>query len=376
MVEPRVVYQAEGFRVLAAEYPLPDYEGGPWSQWGQGIVLADGRFLSGAGDHLGADGNSYLFEYDPTTNRLTLVSDVLSLTDHRPGSWGYGKLHAQMVSGGCGEVYVTTYWGSRRGLSYDQSYRGDLLLRIDPGARTLENLGVLVEERGVPSLAATPDGRYLVGEAVEPVSDSGSLVAFDTVTGEVIDVEVYPGHTGFRSLAVTGEGLVYFSAGSSELVSYDPASGAVGDRAIALPGDLLRAVTRPAGDGTLYAVTQKPSTLFAFHPDGSVETLGDAGGYTTSLALAGERLYWVADAHGGAWREGAPLQYLDIATGSIDTLLELNPAIEAELGLRVGGTYDVAYDPEGNRLYLGMNAATPPDDSGFGTVVLVIVELP
>ena len=33
------------------------------------------------------------------------------MVEHEPGAWGYGKIHAQMVVGPCGEVYVATYWG-------------------------------------------------------------------------------------------------------------------------------------------------------------------------------------------------------------------------------------------------------------------------
>ena len=74
--------------VLAVVYPHPDYEGRPWSQWGQGFALADGRFLSAIGDHGGADGNSYLYEYDPEAGVLTQIADVLSLVDHTPGRLG------------------------------------------------------------------------------------------------------------------------------------------------------------------------------------------------------------------------------------------------------------------------------------------------
>ena len=36
--------------------------GEPWSQWGQGVVLDDGRFISAVGDHRGRDGNAYVYE--------------------------------------------------------------------------------------------------------------------------------------------------------------------------------------------------------------------------------------------------------------------------------------------------------------------------
>ena len=70
--ELQVVQPAAGERpeVAMVRYPRPDRPAGgtnPWSQWGQGLVLPDGRFLSAIGDHRGADGNSYLFAFDPAT---------------------------------------------------------------------------------------------------------------------------------------------------------------------------------------------------------------------------------------------------------------------------------------------------------------------
>ncbi|MEX1280036.1 MAG: hypothetical protein AB1Z55_04890, partial [Acidimicrobiia bacterium] len=117
--------------VEAAVYPHPDYEGNPWSHWGLGTVLPDGRFLSAIGDHLGPDGNSYLYEYDPASGELTLVTDVLSVVDHESGSWGYGKVHGRIVADDCGIAHLVTYWGTRRGLTYGGTYEGDLLLRWD-----------------------------------------------------------------------------------------------------------------------------------------------------------------------------------------------------------------------------------------------------
>ena len=133
-------------------YPGPAETGNPWSQWGQGIVMDDGRFLSAVGDHLGVDGNSYLYEFDPATGRLTTIADVLSIVDHQPGAWGYGKIHAPMVAGPCGEVYAATYWGTRRDLVYGDGYEGDLLLRLDPDARTISPLPAPAPGYGVPSM--------------------------------------------------------------------------------------------------------------------------------------------------------------------------------------------------------------------------------
>ena len=193
-----VLEQSDGLRIRAAVYPGPSEQGDPWSQWGQGIVTNDGRFLSAAGNHLGVDGNSYLYEFDPATGNLTLIGDVLSMVDHQPGAWGYGKIHAQMVEGPCGEVYASTYWGTRRDLVYDRGYTGDLLLRLDPAARTMSVLGVPVPGHGTPSMGGSSALGLLYGEATDPVSqpDAGLFYVTNVATGETTIVDDSPDARG------------------------------------------------------------------------------------------------------------------------------------------------------------------------------------
>jgi hypothetical protein len=62
---------------------------------------------------------------------------------------------------------------------------------------------------------------------------------------------------------------------------------------------------------------------------------------------------------------------MDTASGEITEVASLLDPFE-ELDLLPGGTYSIVYD-EG-RLILGVNASDLDDDSGFGTVVLVVVE--
>jgi hypothetical protein len=108
-------------------------------------------------------------------------------------------------------------------------------------------------------------------------------------------------------------------------------------------------------------------------PDGELTDLGDPGGSTTSIAMTpdGSRIFWMPEAHGGAWEIGAVVNSMDTATGEITEVTSLLEPFE-ELGLLPGGTYSVVYD-EG-RLILGVNASPADDDSGFGTVVLVVIE--
>jgi hypothetical protein len=363
------------YRILATVYPTPDYDARLWSQWGQGIVLPDGRFLSAIGDHEGRDGNSYFYIYDPQTQEITMISDVLSLTDHLEGDWGFGKVHAQMVSGPCGDVYVTSYWGTRSGLEFGPSYTGDILIRIDQQSETIENLGTLIPGYGVPSLAISPDGGILFAEGADPPGDGGVFVARDLKTGEEIFRDEDSEHTGFRALAVDMEGRAYYSMGAGRLRRYDPTSGEVTEIADPMPGEFLRAATAPDENGTILAVTQDEPTFFTLDANGRPAQLGPAPGYTTSLARDGDLVYFIPDAHGGAWESGTPVMVLDVATGEQRVLVRLNDLAEQELGLRLGGTYNIAVDPERRRLFIGLNAAPPDSGSTFGSVVLIAVDL-
>jgi hypothetical protein len=381
--EAQVIQEGEGSapRIEAAVYPAPEGGGEPWSQWGQGVVLPDGRFLSTAGDHRGADGNAYLFVYDPETRRITRVADVLSQVEHEEGAWGYGKIHAQLVASGC-DVYLATYWGSRRGLEFSPSYDGDLLFRVDPSTLELEPLGTPVPRHGVPSLAGSTAAGLLYGEAVDPLvserRDTGSFFAYDVEAGRVTFESDNPDHIGFRNIAVGPDGTAYLAGEGGVLLAYEPGSDELRPLPDPLPGGgWLRASTAPGPDGTVYGVTQDPDRLFALHRDGRITDLGEARGYTASLALSpdGSRFFYVPGAHGDAYEQGTPLIAVDTETGDQTVVAELNPPAERELGLRLGGTYDVAVDPSGDRVYVGLNAAEPSAEDAFGEVVLAVVHL-
>ncbi len=372
--------RTDGLVVQAVMYPHPDYEGRPWSQWGQGITLADGRHFSAIGDHHARDGNSFVFEYDPSTATLTNIGNILSMVDHRDGAWGYGKVHAQMVQGECGEIYFSSYWGSRRAIEFADGYEGDILFEIDADRRTITAHDVILPNHGVPSMAATPRGDLLYIEAVDPLiseQNQGAFVAYAPDDDSIVFIDERSDHTGFRSIAVDPAGRAYYSIGAGRLAVYDPADNRATELPDTLPGEFLRATTAPGPDGTVYGATRRPDAFFALSPTGEITDLGPARGYTTSMALSpdGSTFYYVPDAHGSAWQSATPLVAVDTATGRDEIVVELDPLALEAFGIHLGGTYNITLDPSGTRLYLGMNAGTAEED-GFGEVVLVIVTLP
>ena len=268
-------FDIDGVQVDLAVYPRPDYEGKPWSDWGQGIILPDGRYLSAMGDHLGQDGNSYLFVFDPESNRLTRFADAQSLVGHEAGSWGYGKIHAQMVQPSCDSIVFGTYWGNRRDIEYSGSYTGDYLFHLDPSSLEIEPLGVPLEEHGIPSLATA--GGLIYGEAASPIADApperGSFFVYDPESREVVYQSDDPTHTGFRSILVAPDGSAFVAADNSKVLRYEP-GGELTEYAEPLPAGWLRAATAPTEDGTVYGVSTQPDRFFRCAPTAASRTWG------------------------------------------------------------------------------------------------------
>ena len=377
-VTAQTILESDEVVVRAAVYPHPGYEGNPWSQWGRGVLVRDGRFLSTIGDHLGRDGNSYFYEFHPESSRLTLVGDILSVVEHQEGNWGYGKIHGALVRDDC-LVYAATYWGTRRDIEFEGTYRGDHLLQWDPADHRIRSLGVPVEGQGIPSLKGFDPGNLVYGEALQPDDQATTFFVYDVAAGTVSFTSTEAGHVGFRDIMVGADGAAYFSGGEARLIVHRPGESEVETHPHQLPGVWLRASTEAAPDGSVYGVTREPDQFFAMSPSGEFRDLGPSNAYVASLALDAERgrLYYVPHAHGGAWEEGAPIIAVDTETGDRETLVELEQAAEDHLGLRLGGSYNTVYDASSRRLYIGMNAGPlDEEEESFGEVVLLIVDLP
>jgi hypothetical protein len=330
--------------------------------------------MSAVGDHLGIDGNSWFFLYEPGDRTLTRLFDVQSVVPSDPDSWGYGKIHAQMAVDECGSVWAATYWGTRREIVYDDVYEGDRLLQIDVSNQQVVDHGVIAGQRGIPAMAMSPDGQ-IVAVAVNADTDTAVLASYDTASRSVLDEVDDPRQVGFRSLGPTSDGTVAYSIGGRGLAALDPAEQTTEDLAISMPGDWLRAATSLTADNIWYGVTQDEPALFEVGPEGVATDIGSVNGYTTSLAMndAGNQVYWMPGAHGNAWEQGSTVLTYSSDSGEITEVVSLAPLFERHLGLLAGGTYSIVYDS--GTLILGVNASDPSeDDSGFGTVVLVVIE--
>jgi hypothetical protein len=317
--------------------------------------------------------------YEPEPKRLTRFADVLSLVEREPGSFGYGKIHAQMVKVGCDSVVFGTYWGTRKELRYGGSYTGDRLFSINPSTLAIDSLGIPVPEHGIPSLAG--HGRLVYGEAVDPrgrpagqSGDIGDFFVFDTERREVVYRSDDQRHIGFRSMAVDAAGRAFVAMPGGGLLRYTPGAALTVHQA-SLPAGWLRAASEPGPDGTVYAVTTQPERYVALRPDGTVKEIGPASGYIAAIALspAGTELLVVPGAHGEWSERGAPLLAVEIATGRERVVATPGPMVKERLGLVLAGSYNLAVDRRSGRIFVGYNAGST-SDKPWGEVVLVTVE--
>ncbi|MFV2000833.1 MAG: hypothetical protein ACC654_10770, partial [Acidimicrobiia bacterium] len=266
-----------------------------------------------------------------------------------------------------------------KGITFTDDYQGDVMLRVDPESRTIQNLGVILPEHGVASLASWPEGGLLYAEAADPFGKkTGSFIVIDAITGELVFEDDDPAHGGYRSIAVDAQGRAYITWDDDGLARYDPATNTLETLDTTMPGAILRWATPPDDSGTVYAVSRDPAVFFSLDAQGDITEIAPARGYTTSMGISpdGGTFYYVPDAHGAAWKQGTSLIAVDTATGEETVIVELNPLIEGQLGLTAGGTYNVVVGPSGERIYVGLNSGDPATRDTFGEVVLAIVTLP
>ena len=122
----------------------------------------------------------------------------------------------------------------------------------------------------------------------------------------------------------------------------------------------LRAATQETPDGKVYTVTG--NMLYEF--DTAKETARELGPaavaeqtYIASLDASpdGRYLYYIAGAHGGAYREGTPVVQYDVKTKTRKVLCFLEPFYREKYGFIPQGTYATAVSPDGSKLYVTMN---------------------
>jgi hypothetical protein len=163
-------------------------------------------------------------------------------------------------------------------------------------------------------------------------------------------------------------GRVYYVPGNGDasLMRFDPAVG----KPQAIDGRIgIRAATRETPRGIVYTVSQgqgegRESMIFSF--DAKTEKIALLGRaavgsneYVAALSAdpTGRYLYYVPGAHGGSDGDGSAVVQYDTAARSRKVIAFLHPFYHEKYGLIPKGTYGLACDPSGERLYITWNVS-------------------
>jgi hypothetical protein len=353
-----------------------------WSSWGNGCVASNGKYYLAIGDHRGYDGDSYVYEYDPSRGTLEKIVDIAEAIGQKSGEYGHGKIHAPIYEYQ-GALYFTTYWGKENLVeeASKKGYKGSLLFRFDLKTRKLENLGAIVPGFGLPASILDSSRGLIYFYAAK----KGDVVAYDlkkrTVKwrggSEFTDV--------FRSFMLARNGKVYFADSEGRISFYDPDKNAAVQTSMVLPGkqNTLRAASTATSDGRIFGMTRDGS-LFEFNPaKQTVKDLGPnflEGDYTAVMALSPDQkyLYFAPGAHGSAARSGTPVVQYTISSGVRKVIAFLhNPLLTR--GYYLGGSYNLQIDPRGEVLYAVFNGARAgggKKQKSFGLPALIVIKIP
>jgi hypothetical protein len=369
------------FRIEWARYPLPYPDARQWAIWGKGLLAANGRHYSAvgdgdsAGDDTPRDGNTVLYEYDLILGRLRAVGDVLTASgNHVPGENGYAKIQATISEGPCGLLYMHSYWGSPRFVTYTGNYQGDLLLRYNPWTKTFESLGTKIPRMGVPAIALYRAGGLIHGTASTPTDPRETIFWSYAVATDSVIFQSPRRQATDKDVAMDREGRAYYSGTGAELMRYDPATASESTIASFAGGGTLRASTRVASDGSLLLVTVEPNEVYRLEPDTAALTLlATLPRQAADIDLdPSQRVaYFVPVGLDG--RPAFELYEINRSTGSIRMLVDLGSALATAVPSPPRGSYSINASADGRTLYLAANSGEP---DGFGVPVFIAVHLP
>jgi hypothetical protein len=370
-------------RVDVLYYPRQDYPGKPWSNWGDSL-FAGGKFYSAIGDHLAPNGNAYVYEYDPQTQKLRCVVSLQDILKIPQGHYAPGKIHSRLDLGSDGWLYFSTHRGSTRVTSDQYHYQGDWILRYHPQQEVTEIVcQAPAGKQCIPTSVLDPERLIFYGGTAPATGEEGpnTFFAYDVKNRKLLHASKPGAYRYFIFARSTGR--VYYTPSDDEpLRRFDPA---VGKPELTETVIGLRAATQETPQGIVYTVS-RDGVLYAF--DVKTEKARELGsalvgtqGYITTLDAdpTGRYLYYAPGAHGGAYRDGTPVVQYDTKTGQRKVIAFLHPVLQKETGWAPIGTYGLAVDDTGSRIYVAWNGNRGGERRGrldFDTCAMTVIHVP
>lgn len=370
-----------------AYFPGQTYPGKPWSAWGDSLA-AGGKYYASIGDHLAPAGNGLVYEYDPAKKTFRKLLDLKELLSLPEGHYAPGKIHSRLDLGKDGWLYCATHRGSTTVTTDKYHYLGDWVVRCDPRSGRAEVVvHAPVAKHCIPT--SVLDGQRMIfygGTAPGVGGEEADIMffAYDVANKKLLHAE--PNGPARYMILAQSTGRVYYTQGkdgSAALMRYDPASGT---GPVKIDGQIgIRAATRETPQGMVYTVSQggkgEDSTLYAFSvKTEKIEPLGPApvGTQTYIAAMSadptGRYLYFAPGAHGGSESDGSPLVQFDVQTRERKVIAFLHPFYQEKYGLIPKGTYSLAVDPSGERVYITWNVSR--GGKNWDSVAVTTVHIP
>ena len=352
-----------------AYFPGQSYAGKPWSNWGDSSTVA-GKYYTAIGDHLAPSGNACVFEYDSANKSFRKLLDLKSLLARPDGHYSPSKIHSRVDLGSDGWLYCSTHRGSTRVTTDEYHYTGDWIVRCHPRTATAEIVAhAPVARHCIPNGTLDPDRLIFYGGTAPGDGKDGEGVQFFAYDCRARRL-LYAGEGGPARYMILARstGRVYYVPGNgdSPLMRFDPTVG----KPQVIAGRIgIRAATRETPSGIVYTVSQgqgegNESTIFAFDTKNEkIEQLGPAAVGTNQYVATisadptGRYLYYVPGAHGGSDRDGSAVLQFDTQARSRKVIAFLHPFYHEKYGLVPKGTYGLACDPSGERLYITWNVS-------------------
>jgi hypothetical protein len=353
-----------------AYFPGQDYEGKPWSNWGDSTAVT-GKYYTAIGDHLAPAGNALVFEYDAAGKSFRKLLDLKSLLNRPEGHYSPAKFHSRVDLGSDGWLYCSTHRGSPRVTNDQYHYTGDWIVRCHPKTGAAEIVvQAPVPKHCIPNGTLDPDRLIFYGGTAPGEGEDGEGVqffAYDCKSRKLL----YSGPDGPARYMILARstGRVYFTPGKgdSPLMRFDPATGKAPQK---IEGEIgIRAATRETPQGIVYTVSQgqgagAEASIYAFDArTEKIEKLGPAAVASNQYVAAvsadptGRYLYYVPGAHGGSERDNSAVVQFDTKTRTRKVIAFLHPFYQQKYGLIPKGTYAVCCDPEGDKLYITWNVS-------------------
>jgi hypothetical protein len=250
-------------------------------------------------------------------------------------------------------------------------YTGDWIVRCHP-QKGLSEIVVHapVPKHCIPNGTLDPDRLIFYGGTAAGEAADGEKVrffAYDCKNRKLL----YDGPDGPARYMILARstGRVYYVPGKGDapLMRFDPAT----DKApVQIEGEIgIRAATRETPQGLVYTVSlgqgrDAVASIYSFNTKTEkIENLGPAAVASNNYVAAvsadptGRYLYYVPGAHGGSERDNSAVIQFDTKTRRHKVIAFLHPYYEKKYGFVPKGTYAVACDPAGDKLYITWNVS-------------------